>query len=302
MPISLPPISRRDFLRRTTIAAAGLALAPKLFAAEKPADENFWALFSDPHIAADPTVVHLNVNMTDHLTAVVREVTALPARPVGVFVNGDCAYNSGEKEDYAAITGLLEPLRAAQMPVHLTLGNHDNREHFWDVLKAEKKAKRPLKDKQAMMVATPHLNWFVLDSLEQTLATPGLVGKEQLDWLAKTLDATTDKPAIVMVHHNPGLSDGVPGLKDSMALFEVIRPRKQVKAYLFGHTHAWSVTQEESGLHLVNLPPIGYVFQEGKPSGWIRATVVPDGMKLEMRCLDTTHKAHGEVKELKWRA
>jgi len=75
-----------------------------------------------------------------------------------------------------------------------------------------------------------------------------------------------------------------------------------LQTYVFGHTHVWSVAQEESGLHLVNLPPIAYVFQEGKPSGWIRATVGADGMKLEMRCIDTTHKAHGEVKELKWRA
>src|SRR6185312_13160078 len=301
MPISLPPISRRNFLRRTWMAAAGIAVAPRLFAGEKPADENFWALFSDPHIAADSKLVFLKANMTDHLHAVVREVMALPVRPAGVFVNGDCAYNSGEKEDYRAITGLLEPLRAAQTPVHLTLGNHDNRKHFWSVLKDEKDSKRPLADRQAMMLSTPRVNWFVLDSLEKTLSTPGLVGKEQLGWLAKTLDENADKPAIVMMHHNPGLTEGVPGLKDSFALFEVIRPRKQVKAYVFGHTHVWDVAQEESGLYLVNLPPIAYVFQEGNPSGWIRATVAADGMKLEMRCIDTAQKAHGEVKELKWR-
>ncbi|HEX4263192.1 MAG TPA: metallophosphoesterase [Verrucomicrobiae bacterium] len=302
MPIYLPPISRRGFLRRTVAATAALALGPNLFAEEKPLDENFWALFSDPHIAADRSLVHLNVNMTGHLESVVREVTALPTRPVGVLVNGDCAYNSGEKSDYAAVADLLKPLRAAQMPVHLTLGNHDNREHFWDALKTEKAAHRPLADKQTMMLSTPQVNWFVLDSLEQTLATPGLLGKEQLDWLAKTLDANTDKPALVMVHHNPGLSDTVPGLKDFYALFEVIRPRKQVKAYFFGHTHAWSVTQDDSGLYLVNLPPIAYVFKEGKPSGWVRAMLAREGMKLELRCLDTTDKAHGEVKELKWRA
>lgn len=302
MPIYLPPISRRGFLHRTLVAAAGLAVGPNLFAAEKPVDENFWALFSDPHIAADHLLVHLNVNMTEHLEGVVREVMALPTRPAGVFVNGDCAYNSGEKGDDAAVADLLKPLRAAQMPVHLTLGNHDNRERFWDALTTQKAANRPLADKQTMMLSTPHVNWFVLDSLEQTLATPGLLGKEQLDWLAKTLDANAAKPALVMVHHNPGLSDNVPGLKDSYALFEVIRPRKQVKAYLFGHTHAWSVMQDDSGLYLVNLPPIAYVFKEGNPSGWVRATLASDGMKLELRCLDTTHKAHGEVKELKWRA
>jgi 3',5'-cyclic AMP phosphodiesterase CpdA len=302
MPIYLPPLSRRHFLRRTVAAAAGLAMAPGLFAAEKPADENFWALFSDPHIAANRAQVQLKVNMADHLERVVREVTALPMRPSGAFVNGDCAYNSGEKADYATFAELLKPLRAANVPVHLTLGNHDNRERFWDALKTEKALKRPLADKQTLMLSTPQVNWFVLDSLEQTLSTPGLLGREQLDWLARTLDANADKPALVMVHHNPGLTENVPGLKDSFALFEVIRPRKQVKAYLFGHTHVWDVAQDDSGLHLVNLPPIAYVFKEGNPSGWVHATIARDGMKLELRCLDTTHKAHGEVKELKWRA
>ena len=109
-------------------------------------------------------------------------------------------------------------------------------------------------------------------------------------------------PAIVMLHHNPGLTENVPGLKDTAALLEVIRPRKQVKAYFFGHTHAWGVTQDESGIHFINLPPTAYLFAAGKPSGWVRATAAKDGMKLELRCLDTKHPQHGEVKDLKWRA
>ena len=301
MPIYLPPVSRRGFLRRTLAAAAGLALGPNLFAAEKPVDENFWALFSDPHIAADRAAVHLNVNMAAHLESVVGEVAAWPVRPAGVFVNGDCAYNSGEKADYATVASLLKPLREARMPIHLTLGNHDNRERFWEALKSEKAAKRPVVDKQTLMLSTPQVNWFVLDSLDQTLSTPGVLGKEQLDWLAKTLDANSDKPALVMLHHNPGFSETVPGLKDTFAFMEILRPRKQVKAYIFGHTHVWNMTQDDSGLYLVNLPPIAYVFKEGNPSGWVRATVARDGMKLELNCLDKTHKAHGEVKELKWR-
>ncbi len=300
MPIYLPPISRRGFIRRTLLTATGLALAPHILAAEKNTDENFWALFSDPHIAADRALIHNNVNMADHFESVVREVAALPVRPAGIFVNGDCAFNSGEKTDYATFARLLKPLR--ETPIHLTLGNHDNREHFRDSLKAETPAKPPVADKLTLMVAAPKVNWFVLDSLEQTLSTPGLLGKPQLEWLANTLDANADKPALVMVHHNPGLTDNVPGLKDTAALLEVIRPRRHVKAYFFGHTHSWSVTQDDSGIHFINLPPTAYIFKEGKPSGWVRATVASDGMKLELRCLDTTHKQHGEVNDLKWRA
>lgn len=300
MPIYLPPISRRGFLRRSILTAAGLAVSPRLLAADKQIDENFWALFSDPHIAADRTLVHSDVNMADHLDAVVKEVAALPTRPADIFVNGDCAFNSGEKVDYGTFAKALEPLR--QTPIHITLGNHDNREHFWEALTGDKAAKPPVADKQTLMVPGAMANWFVLDSLDQTLSSPGLLGKSQLDWLGQSLDANTGKPAIVMLHHNPGLTDNAPGLKDTAAFLEVIRPRKHVKAYFFGHTHAWSVTEDESGIHFINLPPTSYLFKEGKPSGWVHATASAEGMKLELRCLDTKHPQHGEVKDLKWRA
>ena len=131
MPIHLPAISRRQFLARSLAGAAGLALGPELLAASKPTDPDSWALLSDIHIAADPALMARKINMTDHLTRVSQEVLALPKRSAGVFITGDCAYNSGEIADYAHVTALLEPIRKDDTPVHLTLGNHDNRERFW---------------------------------------------------------------------------------------------------------------------------------------------------------------------------
>ncbi len=283
MPIHLPPISRRRFLARSLAAGAALGFSPTLLAGSKRTDENSWALLSDTHLSADPARLGRGINMAEHFTAVSRELCSLPKRPAGVFINGDCAFNSGEPGDYAMVAELLKPIRQEQMPVHLTLGNHDNREHFWDALQEEGAVKRPLADKQTALLRTPRANWFLLDSLEKTLSTPGLLGQEQLDWLAKCLDANAHKPAIVLVHHNPGISGNM-GLKDTVPFFEIIRPRKQVKAYIFGHTHRWSVTQDNTGLHLINLPPVAYPFEEGDPAGWVHATVGKNGMRLELRC------------------
>jgi 3',5'-cyclic-AMP phosphodiesterase len=122
-----------------------------------------------------------------------------------------------------------------------------------------------------------------------------------LDWLGAALDKNADKPALVLVHHNLGLGANM-GLKDTTALLDVIRPRKQVKAYIFGHTHTWNVEQDSSGIHLINLPPVAYVFQEGQPSGWVHATVENKKMRLELSCVDKTHKSHGQKIELEWRA
>jgi hypothetical protein len=301
MPIHLHAISRRQFLHRTLAGGTALALSPSLLADAKSADPNSWALLADPHLAADRGLVFRGSNMTDHFTTVSRELLALPKRPAGVFVAGDCAYTSGQVDDYALMANLLEPIRAAQMPVHLALGNHDNRERFWEAFRAEKAASRPLADRQVALLRTPLANWFVLDSLETTQSTPGLLGKEQLDWLAGALDANPGQPALVLIHHNPGLSGNL-GLKDTTALFEIIRPRKQVKAYIFGHTHAWNVGQDESGIHLINLPPVGYVFTEGLPEGWVHATLEDKGIELELRCVDHSHKAHGQIVKLQWRA
>jgi 3',5'-cyclic-AMP phosphodiesterase len=300
MPIHLPPISRRSFLARSVAAAAGLALKPALFAEARRVNPDSWAFFSDIHLAADTDSVQRGVNMADHFKAVSHELLGLAEQPAALFITGDCALNSGEKQDYATVTKLLELIRAQQLPIHLLLGNHDNREHFWEVLQEERIAKRPLVDRQVALVRTPRANWFILDSLDKTLSTPGYVGKEQLDWVSSALDKNPDKPALVLIHHNLGLEENM-GLKDTSALLDVIRPRKQVKAYIYGHTHAWKVEQDSSGIHLINLPPVAYVFKEGNPSGWVHAVVGDEKMNLELRCLDTTHQAHGQKVELAWR-
>jgi calcineurin-like phosphoesterase family protein len=300
MPIHLPPISRRAFFRRTALGAGALALKPSLFADTKWVNLDSWALFSDIHLAGDTANVQRGVNMAEHFATVSREMLALNESPAALFVMGDCALNSGEKEDYATVAKLLQPIRERQIPIHLLMGNHDNRERFWEVLQEEKSAKRPLADKQVAIVRTPRANWFILDSLEKTLSAPGYIGKEQLDWLGSALDKNPDKPALVLVHHNPGLGANV-GLKDTSAFLDVIRPRKQVKAYIYGHTHTWKIEQDSSGIHFINLPPVAYVFHEGEPSGWVHAIVEDKKMRLELRCVDTAHKAHGQKVELEWR-
>jgi 3',5'-cyclic AMP phosphodiesterase CpdA len=256
---------------------------------------------ADTHIDHDSALVARGVNMAENLRRVTMEVGGLERRPAWILVNGDCAYLKGMIGDYATFTGLLAPLRAAGLPIWMTLGNHDHRENFWRGVAEARAGGRPLVDKHVAVVKTPRANWFLLDSLDRVNVTPGLCGDLQLAWLAKALDANDDKPAVVCAHHN--LADGVSKgtLIDTAALLDVLIPRRQVKAYIFGHTHDWNVTSHESGIHLINLPPVAYVFKPGKPNGWVHATVEENGMRLKLHCLDRGHGAHGEVKELRWR-
>jgi len=176
----------------------GIVLSPKLLAASESTDPDSWALLSDIHLAADRAQLGRGTNMAGHFDSVSRELLSLRKRPAAVFITGDCAFNSGETADYALLTEMLTPLRAGQMPIHLALGNHDNRERFWDALQEEKAGQRPVADRQTALVRTPRANWFILDSLETTLSTPGLLGHEQLDWLGKALDENPAKPALVL--------------------------------------------------------------------------------------------------------
>lgn len=46
------------------------------------------------------------------------------------------------------------------------------------------------------VLETPRANWFLLDSNNPPDGTAGRLGKAQLDWVAKELDARPDRPAI----------------------------------------------------------------------------------------------------------
>jgi 3',5'-cyclic AMP phosphodiesterase CpdA len=302
MPFHIAPFSRREFLRRSALAGAGLLTIPALRAADSRVAADRFALLSDTHVAGDPATIAHEVNMAGHLRAVVAEVGALTPAPAGVFVNGDCSLDHGLAEDYATFAALLQPVSEAALPLHLTLGNHDERETFWTSLKTRGDTP-PLASKHVSIVESARANWFLLDSLDVTKATPGRLGDEQRAWLAKALDARAEKPALVMVHHNPVSFDPTrpPGLLDTAELLALLLPRRHVKAVFFGHTHTWRQT-EQDGLHLVNLPAVAYPFQKDEVTGWVQCQLRDGGAALELRAIDRQHPAHGQVVPLAWRA
>jgi hypothetical protein len=303
MPIHLPPISRRRFLAGSAAALAG-GLSARVGWADAPSsDPHFFALISDIHVAADPKEVNRGVTMTDNFRRIADEITALKIKPAAAIINGDCAYLHGLKEDYRQLARLLDPLSKAGLPLHLGMGNHDDRESFADVLTALRPEHPPVSGRFASMIAAERANWFLLDTLRKTNDTPGELGDKQRDWLANALDAKADKPALVLCHHNPAfeLAELTGGLTDTEQLFKVLSPRKHVKALIFGHTHDWRLT-ERDGIHLINLPPTAYVFVPSRPNGWVSAHLQEDRMTLTLHALDKNHPEANKTHDLKWRA
>ncbi len=302
MPLHLPQLSRREFLKRAALAGAAAALVPNTFAeaSSKSTDKNTFAFFSDTHIAADAALKQTNVNMADNFAACVRELAAWPVKPAAVIVNGDLVLKLGLPEDYATFRTLIEPVRAIA-PIHLSLGNHDDRENFWKAFPLDAMKLKSVPQKQAMVFASERANWFLLDSLNLTNSTPGVIGTAQHDWLAHELAARPDKPAIIIAHHNLRAQGFALGLEDVDAMDALFAKHRQIKAYIFGHTHNWQTLQHATGVHLINLPPTAYVFTEGRPNGWVRCTLSRDGAEFELRSLDPKHPEHAQVKRLEWR-
>jgi 3',5'-cyclic AMP phosphodiesterase CpdA len=232
----------------------------------------------------------------ENFVKTVGQVLNLDPRPAGIIISGDLAFLTGQPGEYKMIRELYQPIRAAGIPLHLVLGNHDRRESFWAAF-PEAKPASPAADRQAAVVETPLANWFLMDSLYQTNVTPGLLGKEQLRWLAKALETRADKPALLVAHHN---LDGLSGLQDAADLLRTAVDRKQAKAYFYGHTHQWKVGREK-GLHLVNVPATAWLFDAKEPRGWLDVTLQKAGATVVMNALDQKHVRHGERHELKWR-
>jgi len=298
MPITLPPISRREFLAGALAAGASLAFGRAAFGADQ-ADRSRWIFLADTHLWSQRDNEHRGVKPADNFAAVRQAILRLPYKPAGLVIAGDLAYMDGQPGDYAVLIEELKPLREAGLTVHLVLGNHDHRENFFAAFK-ELKAEQSVADRHVAIVETPQANLFLLDSLLRTNFTPGQCGPQQLKWLADSLDKRSDKPAIVVAHHYPE-KVVKSGLLDVKQLYEVIVPRKQVKAFVFGHSHVWRVTEHE-GIHLINIPATAWVFSAAEAAGWVEAALLADGLSLVRHCLDHTSPKHGEKAEVNWRS
>ena len=252
---------------------------------------------TDPHIPPAGKIIY-GVDGRERLDACIDDINRHHADADLCLFTGDLV-NHGDEAEYANLKGALDRLR---VPFRLMMGNHDDRDVFWKTIKDARPAAPPLESRQVSIVEAGHANWFMLDSLDVTNKTPGVLGEEQRAWLSKALDARTDKPALVMVHHDPMFVEGKKtGLLDTAELMEILKPRRHVKALIYGHTHTWRMTEVE-GIHLVNLPAVAYPFNKAEVTGWVDCRLQADGMSLEMHAHDTTHAAHGKISELKWRA
>ena len=295
--------TRRDFLTR----AAGLLTAAPLVLSgcrgtpgAKGNPGGWYAWLSDIHLAADPTALLREECMVANLRAVLADILNGDEAPQSVLINGDLALKNGQPGDYATLLDVASPLLRARVPLHLTLGNHDDRETARAAFGLAVGAPVPTLDRCVSEIDGPGIRFVLLDSMIAPNKTPGTLGTEQLQWLATRLDSDPEQPTIVFVHHNLN-STWESALLDTDALVNVLRPRTQVKMIVFGHTHVWNVRQVD-GIHMVNLPAVGYRFHPKQPLGWCQFRPLADGCDLQLRTIGGAQRKDGWTTRLTWRA
>ncbi|MBN1845581.1 MAG: metallophosphoesterase [Sedimentisphaerales bacterium] len=268
---------------------------------QKPTSDNNvgrWAFLADTHIPEiddrrTPPKGHCYYDPHENLQRAVERIQPLDAD--GAVICGDLARLEGRREDYQRLKPLLAPL--APLPVLPSLGNHDDRDNYIQVF-GESTYQQKSPGKYVTVRETPVVRVIALDTLFMVNKVPGLLGKAQRDWLAAYLQQCDPRPTILCVHHTLGDGDG--DLLDVPRLFELIRPQRQVKAILFGHSHAYGISQWE-GIHLINLPALGYSFHPTQPVGWMEGHFHANGGEFMLHVIDGPREKDGHVSWLKWR-
>ncbi len=291
------PQHRRDFLKTTLLGGASVFLAgcqmPTAGRGSSAPDFHL-ALLSDTHIPANREERYRGFSPVENLQRAVEGVMAAP--PQGAILCGDAARLEGKPEDYQVLRTLIEPL-AAKAPVYIGLGNHDDRANFRQAFPTPPGALPAAGGRHITVIEYATVRLVVLDSLLYVNKTAGLLGKEQRAWLAKYLPAIADRPVVLFVHHTLGDGDGE--LADADRLLAVATQHPHVKAIFYGHSHVWDVTRR-AGLHLINLPAVGYNFRDQDPVGWVDARFRADGVTLKLHTVAGNREKDGAITEIRW--
>lgn len=283
-------LDRRTFLG----AAAGLVASARFAMGAKQSLR--WALLSDTHTPEDVNDTFRGFQPAAGLKTAVAQVGAAKHLD-GILVNGDLARLEGHKGDYARFAELTAPL-TGKAPMALLLGNHDDRANAEAAFPSPAGEREQITDKWVSVIEAGPFRVILLDSLLRTNFTPGLLGKQQRTWLDTYLRAHTDRPVLVFVHHTLDDEDGA--LLDADRFLDIVAPQRHVKAVFYGHSHVYKYSITE-GLFLINLPAVGYNFEDSQPVGWIEAELTATNAALTLHAFGGNRAHDGETHNVPWR-
>lgn len=165
-------------------------------------------------------------------------VEAVAAR----YGNADFCVLAGDLADLgqpAAYERLKAIVARIPIPVHITLGNHDDRDSFVSVFGANHLAETGKVDK-AFDIKGYRI--ILLDSSEPG-RVDGVLTASQISWLHARLAEAIDRPVIVILHHNANAlhinSDDIRILEPD-AFIDALKTHPDIRQVIAGHVHLTS--------------------------------------------------------------
>lgn len=201
-----------------------------------------------------------------------------------VVLAGDLA-DLGQADAYRRLQAILGRLT---VPVHITLGNHDDRPTFIDVFGAGHTAETGKVDK---VIDAHGYRVILLDSSEPG-RVDGVLEAVQIEWLKAKLAEAVDRPVIVILHHNANAlhieSDDIRILEPD-AFIAALKTHPDVRQVIAGHVHLTS-TAMWHGLPFTSLAGGHYSvsFNVDQPNAPYRRLTGPGQMAVVVGTEDRT--------------
>lgn len=163
------------------------------------------------------------------------------------IIAGDLA-DEGEAEAYTRLKDITDQIN---IPTYITLGNHDDRPTFLDVLGPHHADET---GKVNHVIDAKGYRVIVLDSSEPG-RVDGVLTAVQMVWLTARLAEAADRPVIVVLHHNANAlhieADDIK-LLDDAPFIAALKTHGDIRQVIAGHVHLTS-TASYHGLPFTTL-------------------------------------------------
>jgi len=193
-----------------------------------------FVVMSDLHLVPEGAL-SMTLDTAARLEQAVETVNARYADADFCVLAGDLA-DLGQAEAYRRLQQIIAKLT---IPVHTTLGNHDDRPVFLEVFGAEYAAETGNIDK---VIDAKGYRVILLDSSEPG-RVDGVLTEAQIGWLRARLAEAMDRPVIVILHHNANAlhinADSIRMLEPD-AFIEALQSHPDIRQVIAGHVHLTS--------------------------------------------------------------
>ena len=148
---------------------------------------------------------------------------------------GDLA-DLGQPAAYEHLKSIIARL---PIPVHITLGNHDDRPSFLAAFGADFAAETGKVDK---IIDLKGYRIILLDSSEPR-RVDGVLEEAQIAWLRARLAEALDRPVIVILHHNANalhINADTIRILEPDAFIDALKTHPDIRQVIAGHVHLTS--------------------------------------------------------------